>query len=255
MSDQDDISSNRNVEEHLKSLRPKAALSRRDVMAAMQVDEDLMTIPIIVLTVDQNAELDCLKMGAMDFIPKPYPDIEIVQARISKCIELSENRDLIRRTQRDKLTGLYNIDYFLRYVNRYDQYYKDKAFDALACDVNHFYSVNEQYGRQFGDLVLRSIGISLNKLARKTGGIGCRKEGDTFLLYCPHQDDWNEILEKFMAELFVEKDTSEKVTLRFGIYPDAQQEEDIEERFVRAKTAADSVEDHPDRNWGTAVVS
>ncbi|MBR2760442.1 MAG: transporter substrate-binding domain-containing protein [Solobacterium sp.] len=230
-------------------------LSGRDVMAAMQVDEDLMTIPIVVLTVDQNAELDCLKMGAMDFIPKPYPDIEIVRARISKCIELSENRDLIRRTQRDKLTGLYNIDYFLRYVNRYDQYYKDKAFDALACDVNHFYSVNEQYGRQFGDLVLRSIGISLNKLARKTGGIGCRKEGDTFLLYCPHQDDWNEILEKFMAELFVEKDTSEKVTLRFGIYPDAQQEEDIEERFVRAKTAADSVEDHPDRNWGTAVVS
>ncbi|MBR2768285.1 MAG: hypothetical protein IKD68_05075 [Solobacterium sp.] len=45
---------------------------------------------MIVLTVDQKAELECLKMGAMDFIPKPYPDIEIVKARIiAKCIELS----------------------------------------------------------------------------------------------------------------------------------------------------------------------
>ena len=58
-------------------------------MARMQADRTLKSIPVIVLTVDQKAELECLKMGAMDFIPKPYPDIEIVKARIAKCIELS----------------------------------------------------------------------------------------------------------------------------------------------------------------------
>ena len=50
----------------------------------------------------------------MDFIPKPYPEAEIVRARIAKCVELAENSDLIRSTQRDKLTGLFNIDYFIR---------------------------------------------------------------------------------------------------------------------------------------------
>lgn len=74
----------------------------------MQVDEDLMSIPVIVLTVDQEAELDCLKIGAMNFIPKPYPDIEIVKARIPKCIELSEDRELIRYTERDKLTSVHH---------------------------------------------------------------------------------------------------------------------------------------------------
>lgn len=75
-------------------------MTGQEVMAEMQLDEDLMAIPIIVLTIDQNAEVECLNLGAMDFIPKPYPDIEIIKARISKCIRLSENRGLVRRRQR-----------------------------------------------------------------------------------------------------------------------------------------------------------
>ena len=220
-------------------------MSGREVMARMQVDEELMSIPIICISVDENAELDCLKLGAMDFIPKPYPDSEVIKARIARCIELSENRDLIRRTQRDRLTGLFHFDYFLRYVNRYDRHFKDSAFDALVCDVNQFYKLNETYGRQFGDLVLRSIGIGIGKLARKTGGLGCRKNGDTFLLYCPHQDDYGPLLEKFLDELFVEEETANRVRLRFGVYANAQAEPDIEERFVRAKQAADKVENDP----------
>ena len=219
-------------------------MTGREVMAEMQVDEELMSIPVIVLTVDQDAELDCLKIGAMDFIPKPYPDIEIVKARIAKCIELSENRDLIRHTQRDKLTGLFNFEYFIRYVNRFDQQYKETAADAVVCDVNRFRAVNEQYGRHFGDLVLRSIGISIRNLTRKTGGIGCRRD-DTFLLYCPHQEDYESLLEKFLADLFVEKETASMVSLRFGIFANAGQEPDIEERFARAKRAADRIEDDP----------
>lgn len=225
-------------------------MSGREVMTQMQVDEELMFIPVIFISVDPDAELDCLKIGAMDFIPKPYPDIEIIRARISKCIELAENRDLIRRTQRDKLTGLYNIDYFLRYVYRYDQHYNTAAFDAVVCNVNNFHSLNEQYGRQFGDLVLRSIGIGISKIARKTGGIGCRRETDTFLLYCPHQDDYEQHLKQFMENLFFEEETAGKVTMRFGIYANAQMEPDIEARFLRAKIAADGVADDPLKFYG-----
>ena len=107
--------------------------SGREVLAEMQVDEDLMSVPVVVLTVDQASELDCLKIGAMDFIPKPYPDIEIVKARIAKCIELSEDRELIRYTERDKLTGLLNKDYFFRYVGRLDHLHKATVLDAVVC--------------------------------------------------------------------------------------------------------------------------
>lgn len=219
--------------------------SGREVIAEMQVDEDLVSIPVVVLTVDQQAELDCLKIGAMDFIPKPYPDIEIVKARISKCIELSEDRDLIRYTERDKLTGLLNKEFFFRYVTRLDQLYRDTELDAVVCDVNRFHSLNKQYGRQAGDQLLRSIGTGIRKLARRTGGIGCREAGDTFLLYCPRQDDYEELIREFLSEVLTEEELKGRSILRFGLFTNARQEPDIEERFVRAKIAADRVKDDP----------
>ena len=225
-------------------------MTRREVIAEMQLDEDLMSVPVVFLTVDQRAELDCLKIGAMDFIPKPYPDIEIVKARIAKCIKLSEDRDLIRHTERDKLTGLLNRDYFFRYVSRLDHIYWDTALDAVVCDVNQFHAVNEKYGRQFCDLVLRNMGFGIRKLARKTGGIGCRQSGDIFLLYCPHRDDYEKLLRDFMADAFAGDDMADRISLCFGVFADARQEPDIEERFIRATIAADRVKDDPQRFCG-----
>ena len=222
----------------------------REVIVEMQVDEDLMDIPVIFLTVDQASELDCLKSGAMDFIPKPYPDIEIVKARIAKCIELAEDRALIRYTERDKLTGLLNKDYFFRYVNRLDHLFKDASLDAVVCDVNKFHSANKQYGRQFGDHVLRDIGIHMRKLARKTGGISCRESGDTFLLYCQHQDDYETLLKEFMSDLYSEQRIADSINIRFGVFTYAGQETDMEERFERARIAADRVRNDPEKICG-----
>ena len=221
----------------------------REVIARMQIDEELISIPVVILTVDQDAELDCLKIGAMDFIPKPYPDIEIVKARIAKCIELAEDRELIHYTERDKLTGLLNKDYFFRYVGRLDHLYKDSMLDAVACDVNKFHSVNKQYGRQFGDQVLRSIGTGMRKIAREIGGISCREEDDIFLLYCPHQDDYEQLINEFLSDVFSGKEIADKVSIRFGIFTDARQVESIEYRFECAKTAADRVKNDPERNF------
>ncbi len=222
-------------------------MNGQDVMREMHLDEDLMYIPVVMLTVDQDAELDSLKLGAMDFISKPYPNMEIVRARIAKCIELSENRDLIRHTQRDKLSSLLNFDYFIRYVERFDHQHKDEAFDAFVCDINRFHSVNEKYGRQFGDLVLHSIGNNIKNLARKTGGIGCRQSGDTFLIYCPHRNDYKQMIEWFKEGLFADKDIEQRISLRFGVFENAGREFDIEKRFARAKAAADSVKNDAEK--------
>ena len=219
----------------------------REVIARMQIDEELMSIPVVILTVDQDAELDCLKIGAMDFIPKPYPDIEIVKARIAKCIELAEDRELIHYTERDKLTGLLNKDYFFRYVSRLDHLYKDMTLDAVACNVNKFHSVNKQYGRQFGDQVLRSIGAGMRKIAREIGGISCREEDDIFLLYCPHQDDYERLINEFLCDVLSAKEGTDKDSIRFGIFTDARQVDSIEYRFERAKTAADRVKNDSER--------
>ncbi|MBR3234506.1 MAG: hypothetical protein IKG11_02715 [Atopobiaceae bacterium] len=58
------------------------------------------------------------------------------------------------------------------------------------------------------------------------------------------------VLRPCRTDVFVEEETAEKVSLKFGVYPCAQRETDIEERFVCAKIAADSVRDNPHKISG-----
>ena len=67
-------------------------ITGQEVIARMQDDQALKNIPVIVMAVDHMSEVEYLRMGAMDFISKPYPNIEIVKARIAKCIALSERK-------------------------------------------------------------------------------------------------------------------------------------------------------------------
>ena len=211
-----------------------------EVLRRMKADQELSKIPVIVLTTDPSAELECLQMGAMDFIPKPYPKWEIVRARVNKCIEISENREIIQSTERDSLTRLFNIDYFLRYVQMFDQHYWDMAMDAMVIDINNFHMVNERFGKAYGDTVLRRVGERIRQVARELGGVGCRQTGDTFLIYAPHRDDYTTVLEHISASLMGE-DSANRIRLRLGVYANADKNLDIERRFDRAKIAADTV--------------
>ena len=61
------------------------------------------------------------------------------------------------------------------------------------------------------------------------------------MLYCPHREDYEALIRRFREDLFVEKETGSKVSLRFGVYAYADREENIEERFEKAADAADSI--------------
>ena len=156
-----------------------------EVIRHLKEDPDLRRIPIIVLTADSRAEVESLKVGAVDFIAKPYPEREVILARVWRTIELSEDREIIQSTERDELTGLYNREYFYRYCQQFDQINRDMDMDAFVVDAHHFRMINERYGKAYGDEVLRRIGGKLREMVRDSGGIVCRKEADTFLAYCP----------------------------------------------------------------------
>ena len=155
--------------------------SGMEVLQEMRSTPELQHIPVIVLTADQNAEVQSLSIGAIDYIPKPYPQAEIILARILRAIELSEDRDIIQSTERDPLTGLYNREYFYRYAEQFDQHHRDLEMDAIVVDINHFHMINERFGSAYGDEVLRRIGEKIRDSVSDTGGIVCRREADTFM--------------------------------------------------------------------------
>ena len=214
-----------------------------------QIKDSPMTasIPVIVVTADQGAEIECLQLGAIDFISKPYPSPGVILARTQRTIELSEDRETIRNTERDPLTGLYNKEYFYRYAQQFDQRHGDFKMDAIVLDVNHFHLINERYGKARADEILRQIGAQLRETIHEAGGISCRRNADTFLVYCPNGSDYQATMDKVCGGL---AGLGGHIRLRMGVYPDADKTLDIERRFDRAKSASDKVRNSFTNNIG-----
>ena len=131
-------------------------LNGYEVLKTARDDELLSKIPIIVLTADEDAELEALKLGAADFITKPFDQPEVIEVRVGRIIELSEGRSLISSAERDLLTGLYSRNFFFEYANRIFRYHPELQPDAIVINIEQFHSVNALNGRRFGDTVLKS---------------------------------------------------------------------------------------------------
>ena len=219
-----------------------------EILHLIKKDMDMSRIPVIVLTSDKDSEVESLNSGANDFVSKPYPRHEIIQARVRRCIELSENKDLVRWTERDTLTGLYNREYFYRYAEKYDIYHRGEDTDALVVDVNHFSTINERFGKKFANEVLRRIGKELYAAVTETGGVACRREADKFQVYGPHQEDYSSLAERITAAACGGE--KGRIRIRIGAYSRVDKNIDMERRFDRAKKAADTI-----RNSYTAVIA
>ena len=210
-----------------------------DILREMKENPQTSKIPVIILTSDKDAEVECLNLGAIDFIPKPYPIPKVVQARIRRTIELSEDRDLIRGTERDNLTGLYNREYFYRYAVQYDAFNHDVPTDALVLDINHFQMINERFGKQYADEVLVRIGKAILSAVGPSDGIACRLSADVFLIYCPHITDYQAFLDGIVASACA--GDKGRIRIRLGGYSETDKTLEMQTRFDRAKIAADTV--------------
>lgn len=213
-------------------------LNGLELLTLLKQDQELAHLPVIVLTSEKSAEVRSLRLGASDFITKPYDLPEVIQARVRRTIELSEDTYIIQTTEHDELTGLYNKEYFYRYAEQFDRYHAAMAMDAVTLDINHFHLFNELYGRSFADEMLKTIADALRRALEGTGGIACRREADTFLLYAPHREEYDTMLSAILTAL---GEGGHRPRLRLGVYPCADKGIDIELRFDRAKLAGDTV--------------
>lgn len=214
-------------------------LSGTDVLSSLRENPLEREIPVIVLTSEQDAEIESLQLGATDFISKPYPQAGVVRARIQRTIELFEDRRTIRSTERDPLTGLYNRSYFFSFIRDFDSQHPDADMDALVLDINRFHILKERYGKAYADDIIRRLSGQLRMIAGENRGIACRLESDTFYLYCPNGIKYQHVLDSLAAGL--EDGQERRIHIRMGVYPHADLSVDASLRFERARLAADSI--------------
>ncbi|MHC9538863.1 MAG: diguanylate cyclase [Vulcanimicrobiota bacterium] len=161
-------------------------------------------------------------------------------------IEHSDNH-LYELVYRDELTGLHNRRFFVEQTERdsYSLMENPSDYALLMFDIDHFKGINDTYGHQEGDYVIKTVANAVTDAVGKKG-TPIRFAGDEFLLMMPHitkdvalNTAW--ILRDYMADNVISLSSSDstiKVTLSIGVahYPDDT--EDFKELMHIADQAA-----------------
>jgi diguanylate cyclase (GGDEF)-like protein len=109
----------------------------------------------------------------------------------------------------DGLTGLLNkraLTDVARHKLKSAERFK-KPLSLLVCDIDHFKKVNDNYGHDIGDVVIKGFSDVLKRVKRDTDSVG-RFGGEEFVLVCEQTDAHG-------AELLAERIRSELASVVF----------------------------------------
>jgi len=135
-------------------------------------------------------------------------------------IIFSSNSRLRFLAHNDQLTGVSNRHHLTQVLEReYDRSSRyNNSFSLIIFDIDHFKSINDNYGHDQGDLILKDLSRLVKKNIRKSDYFG-RWGGEEFIVIAPESSlqDAEKFAEKLRKEIeaynFMEK---RKVTASFG---------------------------------------
>jgi diguanylate cyclase (GGDEF)-like protein len=152
-------------------------------------------LPVMLLTskADTESRVTGLRIGADDYVTKPFDERELM-ARIRNLLRIKRMHDNINQARarleqlavQDELTGLFNYRYL--HTRLSEEFKRSERYrDPLACvmvDIDYFKRVNDRYGHDVGDAVLRDTARRLRGAVREIDVV-TRYGGEEFLLVLP----------------------------------------------------------------------
>lgn len=141
--------------------------------------------------VRQECLIGSLHLGAQDIhrytVDYRYDYLEHLASVIAVCIENCINQENLQRLSTfDMLTNVHNRRAFdqdiLKEVNRANR--NNAPLSCLFIDLDYFKAINDTHGHQTGDRVLKTIGLLLKNILRKTDLIA-RYGGEEFAILLP----------------------------------------------------------------------
>jgi two-component system, cell cycle response regulator len=160
--------------------------------------ERTRNLPILALAEsDNNARLARgLEIGVNDYLVRPIDKNEML-ARVRTQIKKKRYTERLRDNMQmsielaitDGLTGLFNRRYMETHLGTLvDQSAaRGKPITVLVLDIDYFKAINDSYGHDAGDDVLRDFALRIRKATRNID-LACRYGGEEFVIVMPETD-------------------------------------------------------------------
>ena len=155
-------------------------------------------LPILLITEpEENARLlRGLDLGANDYIVRPIDRNELlarVRTQVRRRRYTEQLRDNLQQSMElavtDPLTGLFNRRYMERHLGTLVEKSagRGKSLSVLILDIDYFKSVNDRFGHDAGDDVLREFADRMRTCVRGID-LACRHGGEEFVVVMPDTD-------------------------------------------------------------------
>ena len=204
-----------------------------EICEQLKKTDESKDIPVIMLTskAEPADKIKGLMLGAVDYVTKPFDAGELI-ARVNTHLRIKElyealqerNRQLQEMANRDGLTNLFNHrvfhEHLSREMNRVRRY--GGAITCAIADIDFFKKVNDTYGHQTGDSILKAVAQILQRGIRETD-LAARYGGEEFALVLLETESPAALLvcERIRAQIaarpFAAVNPPLHVTLSFGI--------------------------------------
>ncbi len=144
---------------------------------------------------------------------------------------LKQERQLIVNQYYDDITGVGNRNFFIEYIKSLKD--RENKFTVILLDIYHFKFINEKYGLEVGDKVLRYIAKTLDKEIINADVF--RTGFDEFALVLKNEEDISSIIKKIVYVLKNIKLDNLEISLDYNIavirFPD--DEKDISQLILK----------------------
>jgi len=160
--------------------------------------EEIRNVPLLVLVDEDDTRVmfKALEMGINDYLTVPVDKNEMM-ARVRSQIRRKKYQEALKSTYQksismaitDALTGLYNRHYLNTHLgNMVKQSLKNgKHLALMIMDMDHFKAVNDGYGHDVGDMVLKQL-ASMIVNASRSAELAARFGGEEFVILMPETD-------------------------------------------------------------------
>ncbi len=168
------------------------------ICSQARLQESTRNLPVLLIAdrEDRQKVLRGLELGVNDYLSRPVDRNELL-ARARTNVRQKHYMDRLRQTVRrsvemalyDPLTGLNNRRFLERRLPAMIDAARQRGapLTMMILDIDHFKRINDTFGHDAGDMVLKGFSTELRQTVRG-GDLVCRLGGEEFIVAMPGLD-------------------------------------------------------------------